>query len=133
MTKKLRGIPWFGQLLGYGLVGIVGTFAHFLVLVISVEAGVFGPISGSSLGFLVGALINHELNRLYVFSGSREQYSQTIIRFMMIAGAGFFVNMGILAILIEYLAAHYFLAQLVATGTVFFCTFVANKIWTFKG
>ena len=120
------------QILFYGAVGGIGTLGHYLVLALLVEFAGAAPVTASSMGFIVGALINHELNRLLVFPMTHNPRRTTLLRFMVIAALGFLVNLGVMALLTVSCDMYYFLAQILATGTVFVMTFSLNKIWTFS-
>ncbi|XOZ33030.1 GtrA family protein [Halomonadaceae bacterium KBTZ08] len=121
------------QIVGYGLVGAGGTVAHYIVLMGLVEWDLLAPTPASCTGFIVGALINHELNRGIVFAGTSHSRRTTLTRFMLIAAMGFLLNLAVMALLTDVLDVYYLLSQLLATLTVFLVTFAFNKIWTFQG
>ncbi|MDX1634896.1 MAG: GtrA family protein [Marinobacter sp.] len=120
------------QLVIYGTLGLAGTAAHYSVLLVFVEVLMFTPVIASSVGFVVGAVVNHALNRRYLFNKTRRSYSASALMFLVVASLGFLLNLGVMAFSTNYLAWHYIFAQLVATGTVFIVTFVLNKVWTFQ-
>ena len=129
-VERLIAIPIVTKFLRFASVGVVGTIAHYTVLVLIVEVLGARAIVGSSLGFLVGAAINYILNYHYTFQ-SGKQHIETLPKFYVIAGAGFAING-----LIVYLMAHigsmnYLFAQVVATAVVLVWGFVANYLWTF--
>ena len=55
------------QFVKFAGVGIIGTAAHYILLIIIVEVFNRDPVSGSAVGFLGGALVNYYLNRHYTF------------------------------------------------------------------
>jgi len=59
------------QIFLYGVVGGIGTLGHYLVLVLLVELAGSGAVIASGLGVILGALVNHELNRMLVFPVTR--------------------------------------------------------------
>ncbi|WP_405420027.1 GtrA family protein [Marinobacter flavimaris] len=120
------------QVLFYGAVGGIGTLGHYALLAALVEFFDVRPVLASSLGFILGAIINHELNRLLVFPATTNNRWITLWRFMIIAALGFVVNLGVMTWLTVYGELHYFVAQIMATGMVFVSTFILNKIWTFN-
>jgi putative flippase GtrA len=111
-------------------VGLVGTLAHYTVLVILVEGFRAGPVTASSSGYIVGALVNYLLNYFYTF-GSNRKHIEALPRFYAIAAIGFGLNALIMAFLVGFPSVNYVLAQLVATGIVLIWNFAANKAWTF--
>jgi len=125
-------IRHLNQLFTYGALGLVGTAGHYLVLYLLVEFGGFAVLIAASAGFVTGAVINHELNRRFLFHGTQRSYSGSAVRFFMVAGAGFLVNLSIMYVLTVLASTHYLVAQLVATGLIFLATFLVNKLWTFQ-
>lgn len=120
------------QIVLYGLVGAGGTAGHYAVLVVLVEWQILAPTPASCAGFVVGALINHELNRGVVFTATRSARRNTFGRFMLIAVLGFGLNLAVMVFLVDGLGAYYLISQIVATLAVFLVTFAFNKRWTFQ-
>jgi len=59
------------KLVTFGMMGILGTPAHYLTLILLVEAGGVGPVFATSVGSVVGALVNYFLNYHYAFKSSK--------------------------------------------------------------
>jgi putative flippase GtrA len=119
------------KLFRYGVVGAVGTPAHYLTLILLVEIGGIGPTFATIAGSAVGALVNYLLNRRYTFK-SAKAHSDAGPKFFIIA-----LGTGILNAVLVYLGAgllgmHYLLVQIVATLIVFLSNFVLNNAWTFR-
>ena len=115
----------------FAAVGVIGTLAHYLTLVIIVEAADARPLLGSSIGFIVGAFVNYALNYRFTFD-SRRRHREALPRFYLIATIGFLFNGTIFWMLTEPLAWHYLLAQLIATIIVLIWNFAGNLLWTFS-
>lgn len=128
----MSGIRHINQLFVYGALGLVGTAGHYLVLYLLVELGEISVLISSSAGFVTGAVINHELNRRFLFHRTQRSYSGSAIRFFMVATAGFLVNLTVMFVLTDIFTVHYLIAQVAATGLVFLVTFLVNKLWTFQ-
>jgi len=122
--------PVVQRFLRFTGVGVFGTIAHYLVLVLMVEGLAFTPLAASSVGFTVGALVNYALNYRFTFRSVR-RHREALPRFYLVAVAGFVINGLVMLILAERLALQYLLAQLVATGIVLVWGFTANSLWTF--
>jgi len=131
LTELKTASPVFGRFLRFAGVGVVGTIAHYLVLVLGVEALGVGPLVASCAGFTVGALVNYGLNYRYTFRSDR-RHREALPRFYLVAVAGFFINGLIMLVLAEKLGLQYLLAQVVATGVVLVWGFGANSVWTFR-
>ena len=122
----------FNQLFAYGALGLVGTAGHYFILFLLVNLAALPVVLSSSCGFVVGAIVNHELNRRFLFHGTQRSYGGSAVRFFIVAGAGFLVNLSVIYVLAAVFSVYYLLAQVVATGLVFLVTFLINKLWTFQ-
>ena len=119
------------RLTAFGLVGVIGTGTHYLVLIMLVESAGINPVTATSVGFVVGALVNYALNRRYTFQSSKSHLD---------AGPKFFIIAivtGIVNSLLVYgganlLGANYLLVQIGATFIVFLANFALNSLWTFQ-
>ena len=113
------------------MVGAVGTSGQYVTLILFVEAMHQNPVLSSTLGFLVGAIINYILNYRYTFKSSKP-HREALVKFLLVASIGAGVNTGLMYILIESIRLHYIIAQLLATAAVLVWNFAANKYWTFQ-
>lgn len=118
------------QFLAFTSVGVVGTGGHYLTLIFLVEGLEQDPVLSTSLGFVVGALINYILNYKYTFS-SNNPHGRTLFRFLMVALVGALVNSGIMYLGATVMEINYLLTQVIATGLVLLQNFVLNRVWTF--
>lgn len=119
------------QFLSFCALGTAGTLAHYLVLVLGVELG-GGPVISSTLGFIIGALINYALSYYYIFR-SHSSHARTIAKFFTVAILGLGLNTLVLSSAIYGLRLHYLVGQVLATGIVVIWNFVGNRCWTFRG
>lgn len=118
------------QFLTFTGVGAVGTAGHYLTLILLVELLSLDPVVSTTMGFVVGALINYILNYKYTFV-SNKSHRETLIKFFIVAIIGAVVNSTIMFIGTKLLIINYLLAQVIATGIVLLQNFVLNKVWTF--
>lgn len=114
----------------FAAVGVIGTLGHYTVLVALVHFGTTDPVLASSVGAVVGALLNYFLNYKFTFNSSAAHYV-ALPRFLLITILGFVINLLIIWWCIEVLALHYLLGQCVATGVVLLWNFGVNRAWTF--
>lgn len=118
------------QFVSFCALGTVGTLAHYLVLVLGVALG-GGPVVSSTLGCIVGALVNYTLSYHYVFRSSGS-HPHTITKFLTVAIFGLGLNTLALSFAIYGLRLHYLVGQVLATGIVVIWNFVGNRWWTFR-
>jgi putative flippase GtrA len=119
------------RLVAFGVVGVVGTASHYLVLILLVEVGSFDPVMATTLGFVAGAAVNYVLNHRYTFRSDKHHLD---------AGPKFFlvaIATGLLNALLVYAGVHglglgYLPIQVIATLVVFLANFALNSIWTFR-
>ena len=113
-------------------VGLVAAVVHYGLLVALVEVLGWGAVPATLAGYVAGGLASYALNRRHTFSTSRS-HGEAGWRFALVALAGFGLTWGFMALFTQRLGAPYFPAQLVTTGIVLVWSFVAHKLWTFRG
>ncbi|NOT84284.1 MAG: GtrA family protein [Methylococcaceae bacterium] len=118
-----------GKFITFGLVGAIGTLAHYSILYTLVEYLNFTPVIASGWGALVGLFVNYGLNYTLTFK-SQKSHNQTFPKFALIASLGLCLNLALMALLTHHL--YYLYAQIVTTGVVAIWNFFANNFWTFQ-
>lgn len=142
MTGPRRAGPWrrgttaalplrLRQFLTFGLVGLFGTAAHYIVLALLVELLASPVLLATTTGFAVGAVVNYALNRRFTFT-STAPHHVALPKFLTVAAAGAVLNGAVVGLLLALTPWHYLVAQLLATATVLVWNFVANLLWTFR-
>jgi putative flippase GtrA len=122
--------PFFPQFVRYGGAGAIGTAAHFSVLAALVQLAGASPVGASTVGAIVGVIINYALNHRFTFA-SRRAHHVALPRFLAIAAMGIVLNAAVLSAALAFVRPHYLVAQLAATGAVLVAGFFANRKWTF--
>lgn len=115
----------------YATVGVVGTAAQYLVLIVLVQAMAAAPVPASLAGYVAGAVVNYWLNHRLTFR-SKAPHGRAAPRFLAVAGLGFVLNAGIMQLLVNAAGLHYLASQLVATGLVLVVNYLANAHWSFR-
>ncbi|MDP1679468.1 MAG: GtrA family protein [Candidatus Nitrotoga sp.] len=119
------------QFLLFAGVGVIGTAAHYSVLVALVQLAQADAVISSTLGFVVGACVNYTLNYLFTFNSSK-RHLEALPKFFTIALLGMVANAAIMTGLVRQAGVHYFPAQIVATMVVLVWNFAGSKIWVFR-
>ena len=130
MRAQVRKV--INQFLCFSGVGIIGTLAHYLILIGLVEIFYAKAVLGSAMGFSVGAMVNYFLN-YYVTFKSTKSHREAMIKFFTVGVIGLMLNTLMMALAIEVFALYYLLAQVISTGLVLFWNFIGNQRWTFWG
>jgi len=120
-----------GRFLVFSSVGMVGTAAHYLVLVVLHEILGVHPVMASAVGSIVGAFVNYLLNYHVTFE-SNASHGSAILKFYLIATIGFLLNIVIMWLMLDHFGMHYIVSQLIATSTVLVWGYSANSLWTFR-
>lgn len=120
----------WGHFSRYTLVGVFATAAHYLVLVLCVEAWHAPAWLGSGIGATVGAQVAYAGNRWFTFA-HRGAVGASWARFMLTALLGALLGMAIVAFGVR-LGVHYLIAQVLATLASLVLTFAVNRAWTFR-
>lgn len=110
--------------------GAIGTAAHYVTVILSVELGGLVPWVGAALGATVGAIINYILNYHFIFASSRP-HRATMPRFMTVAALSIAIN----TCAVKWGASlhiHYLVAQVAGTIVALFVGYALNKAWTFR-
>lgn len=118
------------QFISFASIGLIGTAGHYAMLVSLVQFVHLSPVIATTIGFVVGALINYVLNYHITFN-SRKPHRETLTKFLLVAIAGAMLNTLIMMLGVSLLDLHYLIIQLFATGVVLLFNFLANRCWTF--
>ena len=122
--------PMLPQFVRYAGAGVIGTAAHYAVLVALVQGAGSGVVIASTAGAVTGAAINYLLNHRFTFA-STESHRRALPRFAVVAVAGIAVNALVLAGMLTLVGPHYLVAQVAATLAVLVAGYLANRTWTF--
>ena len=129
MRPRLSLANRFGRFL---VVGGIATVSQYSVLVAAVQLFRAPPVPASGLGYLVGAVVNYQLNRRFTFRRDAA-HSVALPRFMVIAAVGLAINQTLMHVFSTRLGWPYLLAQIAATILVVVWNFAGNSLWTFRG
>lgn len=119
------------QLFAFSWIGALSTALHYLTLGLLVEGFSANPVVASCAGYCGLALLNYYLNYRYTFK-SDVPHTTALPRFMVVAGTGFLLNAGLMLLLASIFRLNYWLAQVIATGTVFLWNFCGSLHWSFR-
>lgn len=129
---KEKLILKFGQMIKYGLVGVMNTIITGIILFVLMNGfGVSYPIS-NAFGYVAGFFNSFIMNKLWTFKGSQTSSIKQFIRFTVVFALCYIIQLGLVVFLVEILVVNENLAQLI--GMVFYTLFgfLLNKFFTFK-
>ncbi len=122
---------WHREMLHYIWVGLLATASQYILLVLCVELFRTSAVLGSSLGYLLGGVVNYVLNRKHTFV-SQKKHHKAITQFILVFIIAFFMNGALLQAMQSFLKMPYFYAQIVTTLLVLGWNYSAHKFWTFR-
>jgi putative flippase GtrA len=121
---------WAQRFVGFLGVGAIATALQYLILLLGVEAFGASPVVASAVGFTVSAVANYLLNYRYTFRSERS-HGSAALRFAIVATAGLLLTALMMEVLAHRAGLPYLWAQVLTTGVVLACNFVAHALWSF--
>ena len=118
------------QFIIYTGIGAIGTTGHYVTLILLVQVIHTNPVIATTIGFVIGTLINYALNYRLTFN-SNKRHREALTKFFSVASLGAVINTAIMTVGINLLALHYLVIQVIATCFILTLNFTANKYWTF--
>ena len=132
MEPENTPAPLPRQLTAFFGVGVLAAAAHYGVLIALVESGAADPVPATLLGYVAGGVVSYLLNRRFTYASDRP-HGEAGWRFAVVAAVGFVLTGVFMHVFTDWLGARYLPAQIATTGIVLFWSFLAHKLWTFRG
>jgi putative flippase GtrA len=85
-----------------------------------------------ALSFFMGVLVNFIITRYFVFSESTSSPQKQFFRFVSVAILGFFANLGVLDLLINFFQMYPPVARPTAALSLFFASYFVHKFFSFS-
>ena len=117
------------QALAYAGAGLIGTSVHWATLMALLQSGLSHLVVASTIGAVIGGLINYVLAHRRVFK-SRVPHQVALPKFTVVALIGICVNAAVLMISAPSIGAVG--AQIVASMIVLLGGFSLNRGWSFR-
>ena len=120
-----------GQLMKFGVVGIVATVIDFVVLTILTETFGVYYLTSAAIGFIVATLFNYVASMHYVFNsrfGPHEKWKELVI-FILLSVVGLGLNQFFMWLFVEFFSIFYIFSKVLATVLVMAWNFVSRKIF----
>lgn len=85
-----------------------------------------------AISFSLGVIVNFLITRYIVFTASKTSSAKQFIRFSGVAIIGFFANLGVIKILIQYFDVYPPVARVLAALSLFFASYFIHKVFSFS-
>ena len=118
------------QLGRFALVGASGYVVNLVVFWLAVHPGALDHRIAATLAFLVAVTNNFVWNRSWTFGIGSGQVHAQAVRFFVVSGLGFLVNLAVLELLVSG-GMPELAAQAIAVAVAMPVNFVGNRLWTF--
>jgi putative flippase GtrA len=118
------------QFFRFAMVGVVGTAAHYGILLLAVELPNLSPVVGAGAGFLTGLIASYVLNRAWTFD-KRPEFRRGLATYAVVCIIGFGINVSIVALAVA-LGVHYMIGQVIATPIAMLWNFLGSRMIVFR-
>ena len=118
----------------FALVGIAATLTHAVVAGFLLESGLLQAMLANLAGFIIAFGVSFAGHFYWSFSHLRQKKSalKAMLRFFLIAGAGFALNSSVLALWLKLTPWPDLLGLMVSIAIVPGLTFIAARFWAFS-
>lgn len=121
----------FSQFIKFSLVGVLNTVIHYGVFYVLYSfAGYYLLASGT--GFCIAVVHSYILNKFWPFQRRGSRVRAEFSKFLGVSLLSLGVNLAGMAILVELLAVHPPVAQLLTIVLTLAINFLGNRFWTFR-
>jgi dolichol-phosphate mannosyltransferase len=132
LRRELRRASNWIQLVRFALVGTSGYGLNIATFTIVFHVWHAHRLA-ALIAFLVAVASNFVWNRHWTFAAAGGRASHQAARFLIVSGAAFGINLALLEVLIVTTDAPTVAAQAAAVLAATPFSFVANKLWSFRG
>ena len=129
---KNKFIEKFGQLIKYGLVGVVNTIITGVILFTLMNFFGVSYKTSNTAGYIAGFINSFIMNKLWTFKDNKAPATKQFLRFSAVFAVCYLLQLGFVILLVEKLSINKDISQLL--GMIFYTLigFIFNKIFTFK-
>lgn len=119
------------QFFRFILVGIFNTIFGFAVIFACMYLAALDPLISNIIGYGCGLVTSYALNKWFTFRTTSRSVSEPI-RFLLVFGLSYLLNLGTLLLLIRQLGMHEGLAQLCAGAVYVAASYLMNRYYVFR-
>ncbi|ENU23311.1 hypothetical protein F993_02180 [Acinetobacter proteolyticus] len=123
----------FLQFFRFGIVGLIAACTHYLVVILLIQPQYQISLKYANLlAFLVAFWISYFGHRIFTFQATHLLHSQTLKKFMVVAGLGFMLNESVLLVSHHYLNTPISILVIFSIGLTSIFTFFLNRYFAFQ-
>lgn len=119
------------KIIKFGIVGFLGFVIDFGLTYVFKEKLKMNKFVANALGFLISALVNFTVNRIWTFENHNPDLAMQLGKFMAIASVALMLNSLIIYILNGKIRINFYVSKIIAVLFVMFYNFIMNSLFTF--
>lgn len=119
------------RLFRFGIVGGITAALYYALLYVGVEWLKVGAVLSSAVVYLIVIAINYLMHYSWTFAIS-SPHTTALMRYLVMTGCGFFINVSVMYIGVSVLHANYLLAQTAAMVMIIVWNFTLSSLWVFR-
>jgi putative flippase GtrA len=120
------------RIVKFGIVGFTGVVVDFITTYLLKEFLKVQKYIASSIGFVISAIVNFTLNRLWTFENHDPAFLAQFFRFFGVALIGLSISLGITYLLNERLKLNFYVSKALSIGGAMIWNFLINSLFTFR-
>ena len=121
--------PQYGR---FAVVGLGATALHVMVYVATIELAGMAPPTANALGFAAGVNLSFIGHRRWTFRGVAADARRSLLRFWVVALAGFVLNAGFVQLVTGTFGLGYRWSLPLIVGVTPVLTFTLSRLWAFR-
>jgi putative flippase GtrA len=128
MASDMRDL--LGQTLRFAAVGVVNTMIGLAAIYALMYFWRCGPVAANFCGYLIGLAVSFSLNRLWTFK-SAGAVADDLPKYLLVAGASYLANVGIVSAAVAGPIVNPYLAQLIGVSVYTLLFFLGCRLFVF--
>lgn len=120
------------EVLRFLCVGILCLSFNTVILVITIKIAKLQYLIATVIGFFFSNLLGFFLNKYFTFRALKTNIWQEIYKYYSVMGSSFFVNLGLMAILVDIFKIDAIYASLIIAVIMTTYNYLLHKKWSFK-
>lgn len=119
------------QFIKFSFVGASNTLIFFFIYYSLIFFNV-NYIIANTIGYIVSSFWGYILNKKWVFKESTEKTTNSIIKYYVVYGSSFFINIVCMYVFVDVLSISKIIAPILTMCVTVPYNFMLNKTWAFK-
>ncbi|GHU71545.1 hypothetical protein AGMMS49992_05750 [Clostridia bacterium] len=133
MRERFQGVwsGWFGQLIRFGLIGVLNTALSYGIYTLGVRLAVYAPLAWV-IGYVLGMALSLTLNTRWTFRQREQLRGSQVVRFLVVNLVSLGVSTGIVALLTEHYMWDKQWAGVAAAPVSMLINYIGNRLFVYK-